>query len=288
MAFGAWRVDEAVKSELVRALEPLAVDAAWEAERMQAEDQAERSKLAQLELEQAQYDAGLAERRYAACDPENRLIAAQLEKSWEAALQRVKTFEDRLFTKTTEEPRALRVVDLHGFADDVKGAWNAPSTTMRIRQRIVRAVIEDIVADVDERTGEIVLVIHWIGGQHSEVGTRKPKSGEHRRRASEEAIEVVRSMAGRWPDEQIAATLNRMGFRTGQHKSWTTKRVESLRKTHGIHAYRSAEKASEWLTMSEAAKELGVTNHVIRRLIRDGHLPAQQVVLRAPYQIRGV
>jgi excisionase family DNA binding protein len=150
----------------------------------------------------------------------------------------------------------------------------------------VRALIEDIIVDIDEVAGEIVLVIHWKGGQHSELRTRKPQTGEHRRRASDEAIAVVRHMAGRWPDEQIAASLNRMGFRTGQDKSWTAHRVQSLRKTHDIPAYRSADKDSEWLTMTEAALKLGVTNHVIRRLIRDGVLPAQQVVPRAPYQIQ--
>ena len=76
-------------------------------------------------------------------------------------------------------------------------------------------------------------------------------------------------------------------MRTGQGKTWTAHRVSSLRTVHGIHAYRSAEKDGEWLTMTEAAaKLLGVTNHVIRRLIKDGILAAEQVVPGAPYQIR--
>jgi excisionase family DNA binding protein len=115
---------------------------------------------------------------------------------------------------------------------------------------------------------------------------RKPKSGEHGCRTPDEALAVMRSMAGRWSDEDIAATLNRMGMRTGQGKTWTAQRVGSLRTVHGIHAYRSAEKDGTWLTMSEAAKQLGVTNHVIRRLIKDGILAAEQVVPNAPYQIR--
>jgi hypothetical protein len=77
-------------------------------------------------------------------------------------------------------------------------------------------------------------------------------------------------MAGKWPDDQIAASLNRMGLRTGQDQSWTAGRVRSFRAKRGIHAYRSAERDGQWLTMSEAARELGVTNHVIRRLIREG------------------
>lgn len=93
-------------------------------------------------------------------------------------------------------------------------------------------------------------------------------------------------MAGRWSDEEIAASLNRMGIATGQGKTWTAHRVSSMRRVRGIHAYRSAEKNGEWLTMSEAATMLGVTNHRIRRLIKDGVLAAEQVVPRAPYQIR--
>ena len=97
---------------------------------------------------------------------------------------------------------------------------------------------------------------------------------------------MIRGMAGKWPDEQIAASLNRMGFRTGQGQTWTAQRVASFRSKHKISAYRSAGDDSQWLTMSEAARDLGVTNHVVRRLIRDGLLPAEQVVPRAPYQIR--
>src|SRR3712207_5589303 len=96
----------------------------------------------------------------------------------------------------------------------------------------------------------------------------------------------MRSMAARWSDEDLAASLNRMGMPTGQGKTWTAHRVSSLRRVHGIRAYRSAEKNGAWLTMSEAATVLGVTHHRIRRLIRDGVLAAEQVVPGAPYQIR--
>src|SRR5689334_18144611 len=77
-----------------------------------------------------------------------------------------------------------------------------------------------------------------------------------------------------------------MGLPTGQGKTWTAHRVSSVRRVRGIHAYRSAEKGGEWLTMSEAAKALGVTRHLIRRLITTAVLPAVQVVRGAPYQIR--
>jgi excisionase family DNA binding protein len=130
------------------------------------------------------------------------------------------------------------------------------------------------------------LTIHWRGGQHSQLRVRKPKSGEHGCRTPDEALAVMRSMATRWSDEDIAASLNRMGMPTGQGKTWTAHRVSSVRRVNGIHAYRSAEKNGEWLTMSEAATTLGVTHHRIRRLIKEGILRAAQVVPGAPYQIR--
>jgi DNA invertase Pin-like site-specific DNA recombinase len=285
LRFGGSRVDAAVAAELQRALEPMAIEAAYEAERLSMEAETERLRIFELELQQAGYEASLAERRYAACDPDNRLIAAQLERSWEAALRRVEVCRARLDavrapSSTTSTP------DFAGIAKDLSAAWSAPGTTTRTRQRLVRALIQDIIADVNEATREVILTIHWKGGQHSELRVTKPKTGEHGCNTPEAALAVMRSMATRWPDEDIAASLNRMGMRTGQNKSWTAKRVSSLRRVHGIHAYRSAEKDGEWLTMLEAAKALGVTSHAIRRLIKASVLAAQQVMPGAPYQIR--
>jgi excisionase family DNA binding protein len=285
LGFGGPRVDAAIAGELLRAVAPMAIEAALEAERTRVESQAERQRIVELDLRQARYEASLAERRYAACDPDNRLIAAQLERSWEVALRRVEACEARLDAVRAPDP-AVAAPDFTGLADDLAAAWNAPSVTMRTRQRLLRALVTDIVADVDEAAREVVLTIHWRGGQHSQLRVRKPRSGEHGCRTAEEALAVMRSMATRWSDEDIAATLNRMGMPTGQGKTWTAHRVSSLRRVHGIRAYRSGEKNGEWLTMSEGASLLGVTRHRIRRLIKDGILAAVQVVPGAPYQIR--
>ncbi|MGO9236276.1 MAG: recombinase family protein [Methylocella sp.] len=286
MTFGGTRVEAALARELLRAVEPMAIEAALEAERMRMGNQDEQRRIVELELQQARYEASLAERRYAACDPDNRLIAAQLEKSWETALRRVEVCRSRLEEKTKAPSTVANTPDFIGLAGDLDAAWNAPSVTMRARQQLLRALIIDIIADVDEVAREVILTIHWRGGQHSQLRVRKPKSGEHGCRTPDEAMAVIRSMAARWSDEHIAASLNRMGMRTGQGKTWTAHRVSSLRRVNGVHAYRSAEKNGEWLTMSDAAKLLGVSHHAIRRVIKDGILAAEQVVPDAPYQIR--
>jgi len=282
--FGGRRPDEAITRELLRAVEPMAIEAALQAERRHMEVQADQRRIVELELQQARYDATLAERRYAACDPDNRLIAAQLEKSWEGALQRVLACEQRL--NSVEQAQSSSMPDLAGLAEDLAAAWDAPGVTMRARQQLLRTLVKDIVADVDDAAREVVLTVHWRGGQHSQVRVTKPRSGEHGCRTPDEALAVMRSMAGKWSDEHIAATLNRMGLPTGQGKTWTAHRVGSVRMVNDIRAYRSAHKDGEWLTMSEAAARLGVNNHRIRRLIKEGILAAEQVVPRAPYQIR--
>ncbi len=104
-------------------------------------------------------------------------------------------------------------------------------------------------------------------------------------KTSEQALDIIREMAGRWSDEAIAACLNRQGMPTGQGKTWNAKRVSSIRRVNDIHGYLSADKSGPYRTMTEAANELGVTNHVIRKLIKDGILSAKRLVEGAPYQI---
>ena len=224
MTFGGPRVDAAIARELLRAVEPVAIEAALEAERMHRERQDEEKRILDLELQQARYEADLAERRYAACDPDNRLIAAQLEKNWEAALRRVQEVQARCCLNQKQETVEVDPTAFANLADNLSAAWNAPGVTMRARQQLLRALIINIVVDVDDQAREVVLVIHWRGGQHSELRVRKPRTGEHGCATTEDALAVMRRMAGRWSDEHIAASLNRMGIPTGQGKTWNQTR----------------------------------------------------------------
>jgi len=101
---------------------------------------------------------------------------------------------------------------------------------MRFRQRLLRTLIKDIVVTVDDDVRQVELTIHWQGGQHSQVHIRKPKPGEHTKSTPEQAMVIIRSMATRWSDADVAATLNRMGMRTGQGKTWTGHRVSWTRR----------------------------------------------------------
>jgi hypothetical protein len=93
-------------------------------------------------------------------------------------LQRLRSCEEQL-VELQHEQTSAKPPDFTDLAEDLAAAWNAPMVTMRARQQLLRSLINDIVADVDEAVREIVLVIHWRGGQHSMLRVPKPRSGEH-------------------------------------------------------------------------------------------------------------
>jgi len=287
ISFGGLRTDEAVANEVLHAISGNAVEAALEAADQMRRQRREQRKALELEAEQTRYQAHLASRRYEAVDPDNRLVAAELEARWNAELRKAHELEAKLqeFDVAIESAPIPDKEVLLSLARDLPGVWRAPSTDMRLKQRIVRILVHEIVADVDEKSSEIVLLLHWAGGRHSELRIKKNGLGRHRHCTSVEAIEVIRQMAGKFPDEQIAATLNRLGLRTGTGQSWSENRVYSARHYHQLPAYDPNRASDEVVTMEEAAQRLGVSSTSVRRLIELKKMPANQVMPCAPWQI---
>jgi excisionase family DNA binding protein len=287
ISFGGQGPDRAVAAEILRAVEGNAVKAALEAATRVAEQQQQRRHAWSLELEQARYEAHLAGRRYEAVDPGNRLVAAELEARWNGALQTVAELEVRL-RKDELSNETARIPDkemLRNLAHDLSTVWNLPATDMRLKQRIVRILVAEIVADVDQESQQILLLIHWTGGQHSELRVKKNATGKHNRCTSLEAIEIIRSMSGKFPDDQIAATLNRLSLRTGKGNTWREGNVRTVRSYHELPAFMASQCKRSTLTMEEASRRLAVSHKIVRRLIEAGKISATQVVPCAPWEI---
>jgi DNA invertase Pin-like site-specific DNA recombinase len=287
ISFGGLRADQAVANEVLHAISGNAIEAALDAAAQMHQQRQDQRRSLELEVEQARYEVRLASRRYEAVDPDNRLVAAELEVRWNDALRKFEGLEIKLhefdsFIISAAMPDKEILLSL---VQDLPAVWHAPSSDMRLKQRIVRILIREIVADVDENSNEIVLLIHWAGGRHSELRVKKNATGRHNHCTSMEAIEVIRQMAGKFPDEQIAATLNRLGFSTGTGKTWNEQRVYSARHYNELPAYNPSQTNRDILTMEEAAQRLGVSTTTVRRLIEQKKLAATQVVPCAPWQI---
>jgi len=287
ISFGGLRSDQAIANEVLHAISGNAIEAALDAAAQMHQQRQDQRRSLELEVEQARYEARLASRRYEAVDPDNRLVAAELEARWNDALRKFEGLEIKLhefdsFITSAAMPDKEIFLSL---VQDLPAVWHAPSSDMRLKQRIVRILIREIVADVDEKSNEIVLLIHWAGGRHSELRVKKNATGRHSHCTSMEAIEVIRQMAGKFPDEQIAATLNRLGFSTGAGQTWNEQRVYSARHYNELPAYNPNQTNQDILTLEEAAQRLGVSTTTVRRLIEQKKLAATQVVPCAPWQI---
>ena len=288
ITFGGLRVDAAVSKEVLGAVSGNAIQAALEAAEQMQQKRRDLRTAVELELEQARYEARLAARRYESVDPDQRLVAAELEARWNAALQKVKGLESKLdeFDYDGQSVSAPNKQTLLSLAQDLPAIWNSLSTDMRLKQRIVRILIREIIADVDEKSREVVLVIHWAGGRHTELRVKKFETGRSRRCTDPEAIEVLRQMAGKFSDRQIAATMNRLRLRTGVGNAWNEMRVRSARSYYQLPAFHQDDQAkAKEVTVKIAAQRLNVSEWIVRRMIEEKILPARQVIVCAPWQI---
>ena len=287
IAFGGLRIDAAVSTEILRHPAPLGVEAALEAITTREEENSETRRQAELALTQARYEADLARRQYDAVDPVNRLVAAELERRWNDRLADVQRQEERLAAMTASRPETLGAGEkdrLMALGADLETAWSHPGATAETRKRILRAVLEEIVATLTEE--RIELVIHWRGGDHTRLALPRNRTGQHRWSSDADVRELIRVLARQQVDGAIAATLNRLGKRTGRGNPWTEARVRSFRSQHRVPVHRPGEMAERGeLTLEETARRLGVSRMTVLRLISAGTLTAIQICKGAPWAI---
>jgi hypothetical protein len=170
IAFGGLRVDDAIEDALLSVVGPGAIAAAVAAEKEANQRRDQVREALKRDLEAARYAADRAFRQYDAADPANRLVAGELEARWNKALARVAEVEGKIaIHEAAQIAPVADPVSLATLAADLKTVWTAPSTDARLKKRIVRTVIHEVIADIDHEAAEIVLVVHWVGGVHSEI-----------------------------------------------------------------------------------------------------------------------
>ena len=286
ISFGGQRVDAAVTHEVLAVLAPGAIEAALKNASDAAGKQSELERAVGLELEQAEYEAERARRQYDAVEPENRLVAATLELRWNTALRSVVELGARLEairTQRSSDPLPDRETLLK-LARQFDEVWHHPAADHRLKKRLVRLLIEEILANVNEAESSIELVIHWKGGKHTELRIPKNRTGQHSRSTDKEVVEVVRELAHRLPDSQIARVLNRLGYRTGVGNGFTEPRVKSLRNYHSIAVFKPGSEPPR-LTIEKAAAHLGVSTSTVRHMIERGLIDTARPIPYSPWAI---
>jgi DNA invertase Pin-like site-specific DNA recombinase len=287
IAFGGLRVDDAVEAALLAVVRPAALQAAQAAEAQAGARRNEARDALARDLEAARYAADRAFRQYDAADPENRLVAGELEARWNRALTRVVEIERRIAGHdAAAPPRDAAPISFAALAEDLQAVWSAPTTDARLKKRIVRTVVQEAVADLDEMTSEIVILIHWVGGAHTEHRLPRRRRGQ-RNSTPADIVEAVRGLALIMKDDVIAGVLNRNGVRTGNGNRWARERVTALRSHHRIPVYRAAEDGLEpWLNLGDAAAVVGVAPRTLRLAAERGEMDAAHPLPDGPWLFR--
>jgi excisionase family DNA binding protein len=285
VGFGGLRADRLVSEQVLECLKPLAVQASLQAIESLQSARDERVHYKELALQQAHYEVMHARRQYDAVDPSNRLVAAELERRWNEALKLQAQIEEELVVLRRQQSDPLSDAareELLGLGHDVRQLWDHPESPPEFKKRILRTVLKEIMASSAGDT--IRLVLHWQGGDHTELTLQKTRTGHTRYVTDTDTIDLIRSLARIQPDPMIASILNRMGRRTAHGKNWNTVRVCSVRNSHAIEVYREGEREARGeLTVSEVGALLRVTDTTVLRLIRQKRLPATQVCANAPW-----
>jgi hypothetical protein len=152
------------------------------------------------------------------------------------------------------------------LGDDLEQLWDHPNSSVTLKKRILRTVLEEAVADTTDDPPSVHLKLHWVGRAHTELTVRKNRTGYHNHINSEEVTALIRQLALVCEDGAIVSILNRLGYRTGTGNTWTEKRVQHVRHTKGFPACPPPDQL-RWITMRQAASMLGVSETVVRRLI---------------------
>jgi len=290
---GGRRIERVVLDAVFQALQPAGIEATLRALELAQADHQARVRSTELELERAHTHAERARRQFDACEPENRLVARTLEREWEQRLTAVRAAERAVAESATKRPILLSDEEIawcRRAGADLRKVFDAPTTTDRERKQLLRAILTDVVVTVDreaeQHTAELRVV--WEGGQITEHSVALPRTGSHTRCTDQDTVALVRELAERYPDKQIAAILSRQRRLTGAGNPFTAHRVAGLRAHHGIPTcpVRATSHDGEVVTIAKAAAELDVSTATVHRWLREGFIVGEQITPGAPWQIR--
>ena len=284
--FGGTPVDDAIQTQVIEVLRPAALEAALCGAQTQIDRGTQVLEALELELKSARYTAERAQQQFDAVDPKNRLVADELERRWNQALERHRELEDKLQQERSNHsvPTLPSLDEMVGLAKDLDLLWHHSETDMRLKKRILRTLIEEILADVDPNAGVVQLVVHWKGGLHTELTVARRKRGQNRRHLASDTAEAISTLARVLPDSTIAGCLTKAGLRTGTGNFWTKEAVAAARNHREIPRHSPERQRTEgWMTLTQAAAFLGIAAKSLRRAAEGKEVSALHPLADGPW-----
>ena len=279
-------LDKAIAEEVLRVLQPAELALALAAvEELEARDQGIGQQW-KMRLERAEYEAALAERRYQEVDPAQRLVAATLERRWNATLLQLEEirkqaaeFQHQHARVATPEQKA-KVLAL---ARDLPRLWHAPTTQAKDRKRMLRLLIRDITVEKPSVPKQLLVHIRWQGSACTDIIVQRPDRVADRVRYPSAVVDRVRELAHKLTDAEIAEQFRSEGSISAKGKTFTANIIRMMRAAYRIPA--PLLRKPEELTVPQVAKHFGVSTAVVHYWIDRAHLTARRLSASSPYWI---
>jgi len=286
--FSGVQPETIVVQAALQALGPLAVAAAERAFETESAAVDDRERALERECEQTRYEAERAGRQYDAIEPENRLVAATLERRWNEALSQAASAKARLAEYRGEKrPRKRSRADFLAMARCLPEVWNAPEADASLKKRILRTLIEEIAADAVDEGREVRLRVHWKGGAHTEHRYRRRLGSRAKNIYSDDTARIITELSAMCDDRMIAKYLNEHDIPRPNGAPWRGEIVRMARQARGIKRHDPARREAEGLlTLNEAAKYVGISHDALAALAARGEVPHSHPLPRGPYIFR--
>jgi uncharacterized protein YndB with AHSA1/START domain len=233
---------------------------------------AEAQRLRHLQVERAQYEADLAQRRYLKVDPDNRLVATVLEAEWNTKLRELeeaRAIEEQYNRSDQHQVSVQERAEIAEVPGRFRQFWNDPTTTLRQRKRAVRLLIEDVTV---HKTDHIVAHIRFKGGATQTISVALPPPFAQSRLTAPETLAAMDRLLEEYTDAGVAEQLNQQGYRTFDGLPFQSIHVYQLRRHHGLADRFARLRARGLLTAEELAHSYGVTAQTIWRWYRQGRI----------------
>jgi DNA invertase Pin-like site-specific DNA recombinase len=284
-------VDQEVERLVLKALEPdslnLALDALEHIER-EAETLERQWK---LRIERARYEATRAERQFNICEPENRLVARNLERQWEEKLRTVEEIEREFADWRIRHNAILTEEDkqqILALGTDLPRLWTAASTTNADRKQIIRLVIKDVVLNRKLERGKVWFKVNWQTGATTEHWVKR-RTGNYQEHADGETLKkrVGELISEGKTDEETSEILRSEGYRTSRGGEINSVAVFRMRKLWGIQTTRRFVTDEEGIySLHGAAAAIDVAVSTVHTWVRKGILKGEQLVEGGPWKVR--
>jgi DNA invertase Pin-like site-specific DNA recombinase len=285
MSFRCDLLDAAIAEQVLEALQPAELQLALAAlQELESRDQTILRQW-QMRLERAEYEAALAERRYQEVDPSQRLVAATLEKRWNASLLQLEELKKQAAEFQYQKTRVItpeQKAKVLALARNLPRLWHAPTTQAKDRKRMLRLLIKDITVEKPVQK-QLAVHIRWQGGASSDLCVQIPLNRADRVRYPTAVVDRVRDLAQSLTNTEIAERLNQEGQVSALGKPFTGSMIQWIRYRYQIPKVTLVR--PEELTVEQVAKHFGVSPNVVYYWIDRNVIQARRLNAGAPYWI---